>query len=103
MPTKKRTRPDATLPGAKRELWKDPPRKDSSSPQENKKIRTEMGSIGTRSTPPSSPPKKRLRVNPHLILSDADHQGGDIILPSQHDSPRGLKNLFRQLNSGNRI
>eukprot|EP00977_Amphora_coffeiformis_P023482 scaffold13461_cov166-Amphora_coffeaeformis.AAC.4 len=103
MLAKKRTRPDTILPNAKRELWKDAPRKDPSSPPENKKIRKDMGPIGTRSTSPASPPKKRLRVNPHLILSDADHQGGDIIVPSQHDSPRGLKNLFRQLNSGKRI
>lgn len=100
---KKRNRPDSIVPDAKRELWKEFPGEDPSSPPENKKIRKDSVSIGPRSISPASPPKKRLRVNPHLILSDADHQGGDIIVPSQHDSPRGLKNLFRQLNSGKRI
>ena len=56
---------------------------------------------------PSTPKKMRLgprlRINPNLILTDADHQGGERIFPSRHDSPRGLRNLFLQMNSGKRI
>lgn len=103
MATKKRDRPKNSDPCTKRELWKDAPFRDRSSPPESKKVRRDTGSLGEKSASPASPPKKRLRVNPHLIISDADYQGGDIIIPSRKDSPRGLKNLFRQLNSGKRI
>ncbi|GKY93080.1 hypothetical protein MPSEU_000276300 [Mayamaea pseudoterrestris] len=45
-----------------------------------------------------------LRINPNLILSPADHTGGEIIdiLP-MHSSPRGLKRLLHQMKDGQRI
>jgi hypothetical protein len=56
-------------------------------------------------TPPVPAAKKsrRLRINPNLILTDADYTGGEIIQASPFDSPRGLKILFSQMNSGKRI
>jgi hypothetical protein len=63
-----------------------------------------------RSAPdgPSTPvvPNKKprgLRINPNLILTDADYTGGEVIQPTPFDSPRGLKILFSQMNSGKRI
>ncbi len=44
-----------------------------------------------------------LRINKNLIFTDADYYGGELIEPTQFDSPRGLKRLFEQLNSGHRI
>jgi hypothetical protein len=56
------------------------------------------------STPPVANKKSRgLRINPNLILTDADYTGGEIIQPTPFDSPRGLKILFSQMNSGKRI
>jgi hypothetical protein len=56
------------------------------------------------STPPVSNKKSRgLRINPNLILTDADYTGGEVIQPTPFDSPRGLKILFSQMNSGKRI
>jgi hypothetical protein len=55
--------------------------------------------------PVSSPPRKKskgLRVNPYLILTDADYDGGMVIQPSD-ESPRGLKRMFTQMNAGKRI
>lgn len=43
-----------------------------------------------------------LRINHHLILTDADYDGGEVITPS-YTSPRGLKGMFTQLNAGQRI
>jgi hypothetical protein len=37
-----------------------------------------------------------------LILTDADYDGGEVISPS-YTSPRGLKRMFNELNSGKRI
>jgi hypothetical protein len=56
------------------------------------------------STPPPQVKKPRgLRINPLLIISDADYNGGEVIAPTLFDSPRGLKSLFSQMNSGKRI
>jgi hypothetical protein len=56
------------------------------------------------STPPVQNKKSRgLRINPNLILTDADYTGGEVIQPTPFDSPRGLKILFSQMNSGKRI
>ena len=53
-----------------------------------------------------SPHKKQrrtsLRINPNLILCDADYDGGGIIQPS-FELPRGLRRMFRQMNAGQRI
>ena len=56
------------------------------------------------STPSSPTSKKRrgLRINPNLILCEADYDGGTVMEPS-FDSPRGLKRLFNEMNSGKRI
>jgi hypothetical protein len=43
-----------------------------------------------------------LRINPFLILTDADYEGGEVIAPS-YTSPRGLKLMLNELNSGHRI
>ena len=50
-------------------------------------------------------PTKRLRVNPNLIFTDADHMGGEILERNNtsFDSPRGLRKLFLLLNAGERI
>ena len=73
-----------------------------------KKQRTGMAASLKR--PPSdtlvSPKTKRkrgLRINKHLILTEADYDGGMILEPSLFESPRGLKRLFSQMNSGQRI
>jgi hypothetical protein len=49
--------------------------------------------------------KKRwpLRVNKNLILTDADHVGGEIIPRTAYESPRGLKRLFEHMKAGKRI
>lgn len=47
--------------------------------------------------------KEPLRLNHFLIFSDADINGGEVIKPTMDDSPRGLKRLFSQMNSGKRI
>lgn len=54
---------------------------------------------------PTKPHRFRmgLRINRNLIFTDADYDGGEFIEPTQFDSPRGLKRLFAQLNSGQRI
>ena len=45
-----------------------------------------------------------LRINHHLILTDADYDGGEVIaLTSTMSSPRGLKGMFSQMNAGRRI
>jgi hypothetical protein len=50
-----------------------------------------------------------LRINPHLILTDADYSGGERLFKRKNShsvsssSPRGLKSLFTQLNAGQRI
>lgn len=75
--------------------------KDKQSPPHTKKVRTDDIQSPRQQSPVTK--KRRLRVNPHLILTDADHQGGERIFPSRNDSPRGLKNLFHQMNSGKRI
>jgi hypothetical protein len=51
------------------------------------------------------PAKKRkiLRINPNLIFTDADYDGGDVIDTSSFESPRGLKYLFLRMNAGERI
>jgi hypothetical protein len=69
---------------------------DPTSPPQAKKLRTE-------SMRPVVHMRRPLRVNPHLVLTDADYQGGERMIPSRRDSPRGLKNLFHQLNAGQRI
>jgi hypothetical protein len=74
-----------------------------------KKQRTEI--VASLKRPPSSdtlvsPKTKRkrgLRINKHLILTEADYDGGMILEPSLDESPRGLKRLFSQMNSGQRI
>mmetsp|Transcript_13088 Transcript_13088/g.23494 ORF Transcript_13088/g.23494 Transcript_13088/m.23494 type:complete len:195 (-) Transcript_13088:158-742(-) len=45
---------------------------------------------------------RRLRINPNLVLCDADYEGGTIIQPSL-ELPRGLRRLFLALNAGERI
>ena len=57
----------------------------------------------TTSTPPVTKRRKGLRVNPNLILTDADYEGGEVIRPTSFDSPRGLKSLFAQMQAGRRI
>jgi len=56
---------------------------------------------------PSTPPQKKksrgLRINPNLILSEADYTGGEVIEPTLFESPRGLRSLFYQMNAGKRI
>jgi hypothetical protein len=47
--------------------------------------------------------KRGLRINKHLILTDADYDGGMIMEPTMDESPRGLKRLFSRMNSGKRI
>jgi hypothetical protein len=92
----------------------EPARMVSESPSKStvesptKKQRTETAAF--RKRPPSdalvSPKTKRkrgLRINKHLILTDADYDGGTILEPSIDESPRGLKRLFSQMNSGQRI
>lgn len=106
---KKRLRPTHTLvQAATRELSKEiagaalPQEEetalssDPTSPPRAKKLRTE-------SMRPVVHMRRPLRVNPHLVLTDADYQGGERMIPSRRDSPRGLKNLFHQLNAGQRI
>jgi hypothetical protein len=55
-----------------------------------------------RTPPPKQHNKQHLRINPNLILCDADHDGGTIIQPSL-ELPRGLRRLFLALNAGERI
>jgi len=50
-----------------------------------------------------SPKRHKLRINPYLILNDADHQGGEVIPRSEFDSPRGLNRLFHRIAAGQRI
>lgn len=76
---------------------------DSQNSPHGKNVRTDDLVSTSRQQKSPVTKKRRLRVNPHLIISDADHQGGERIVPSRNDSPRGLKNLFHQLNSGRRI
>ena len=85
------------------------PPSDSSLPV-TKKQRTvdakEQSSLKRPAPELSSPrPKKKkgLRINKHLILTDADYEGGTILQPGIDESPRGLKRLFIQMNSGQRI
>ena len=51
---------------------------------------------------PQRKKKRGLRINHHLILTDADYTGGQIIQPSS-DSPRLLRQLFLRLCRGQRI
>lgn len=56
-------------------------------------------------SPVDSSPASRhtvLRINPNLILTDADYDGGMVIQPSE-ESPRGLKRMFTHMNAGRRI
>jgi len=71
-----------------------------------------------KSSSSSSSPSS-LRVNPHLIWSDADYAGGEVISLSstspfssssaanagmmEEESPRGLKRLFDRMKAGRRI
>ena len=93
---------DSLVSTTKRALWDihaestAPIRTDALLPQSNNKRIRMNDSTSIRTTRP-------LRVNPNLILTDADYQGGERIVPSTDDSPRGLKNLFHQMNSGKRI
>lgn len=43
-----------------------------------------------------------LRINPHLIWTDADYDGGQVI-SCLSSSPRALKQLFDQMKAGRRI
>jgi hypothetical protein len=80
-------------------------------PRHENKLPTDYAVAGMKrsapdvsSTPPVPNKKSRsLRINPNLILTDADYTGGEIIQPTPFDSPRGLKILFSQMNSGKRI
>jgi len=38
-----------------------------------------------------------------LLSFGSSSDGGEIIVPRRWESPRGLKNLFRKMNSGERI
>jgi hypothetical protein len=74
----------------------------------SKKQRTETTASLKR--PPSDtlvtpkPKRKRgLRINKHLILTDADYDGGMVVETTIDESPRGLKRLFSRMNSGKRI
>lgn len=115
------------------------PRHDSQSLDAAAPVRPKHEPVLTpmneKTPPPASASKKpSLRINPHLILSDADYStcldcspssnipflrpcskshfylmcsslaaGGEIIVPTNFDSPRGLKVLFDDINAGNRI
>jgi hypothetical protein len=73
-----------------------------------KKQRTETAPSLKRSpsdtlVSPKTKRKRGLRINKHLILTEADYDGGMILEPSIDESPRGLKRLFSQMNSGQRI
>lgn len=54
---------------------------------------------------PVTKKRKGLRINPNLILTDADYQGGEVLgrRNSLEESPRGLKRLFDQMKAGRRI
>jgi hypothetical protein len=62
-------------------------------------------SDGNVFTPSKAKKRKReLRINPNLILTHADHTGGEIIEFNPFErSPRGLKSLFEMMNTGQRI
>lgn len=57
--------------------------------------------------PTDSVPRKKqrteLRINPNLIWTDADYDGGEAIPLTFFNSPRGLKRLFDQMKAGRRI
>jgi hypothetical protein len=56
------------------------------------------------SLPSTKKTKGTLRINPNLILSYADHMGGEVLdLTPIKESPRGLKTLFDQMKAGERI
>jgi hypothetical protein len=63
-----------------------------------------LSKVETTTTTVTCPRESELRINPKLILSDADYNGGEIISStSQLTSPRGLKILFNRMNAGKRI
>jgi hypothetical protein len=61
------------------------------------------GEPGASPTDPQTRRRDRLRINENLILSPADHVGGEVLERSCWESPRALKSLFYQLNAGERI
>ena len=47
--------------------------------------------------------KKGLGINKHLVLTDADDDGKMLLQPRSDEGPPGLKRMFAQTNSGQRI
>jgi len=83
---------------------------DTGSVPPHKKARVNVSLSGMKRSaseevvsPRSKKKRKALRINTFLILTDADHDGGERIQPSSFDSPRGLKSLFIRMNAGERI
>lgn len=74
-------------------------------PQDHRKRSSDPVDASPMDHPQVAPPKSRrlLRVNPHLILSDADYDGGEILPKRNFTSPRGLKRLFDSMVAGERI
>jgi len=78
------------------------------SPYKKQRRSPRLATLGKRAAPdsllsPSPKKKKGLRINKHFILTDADYDGGMILQPRIDESPRGLKRMFSQMNSGERI
>jgi hypothetical protein len=102
-PDAKKHRPSPPSPPSKESLSLTNQEKTTVS---SKKTMTSGSKRPAGPAAPSLPPTKKargLRINKHLIMTDADYDGGMVIQPSLGDSPRGLKRLFTQLNAGQRI
>lgn len=118
-PKKQRRSPRLSILGRKRPVEDsllsdlfDQPNTDETalSPPKKKRISPRLAILAGRKRPaqdslesPTSKKKKGLRINPNFILTDADHNGGTILTPRIDESPRGLKRMFSQMNSGRRI
>lgn len=102
LPPKKKEKPQEARTSTRRFLFpsnndKNPRRTDDPVPPKRKL--QETSNLVAAKKQRQSP----LRVNPHLIFSDADYQGGEHLVPNPQDSPRGLKGLFLQMLQGQRI
>lgn len=79
-----------------------------STPPTNKRKNAGLKRKASLPATSSSPSKKKiknplLRINHHLIHTDADYDGGEVLPIDGISSPRGLKRLFTQMNAGQRI
>lgn len=103
------TKPQAPLTATKSVL-ETPQNESPSETVARKPLETTTAAAATKRASPeltdSGPHKKQrteLRINPNLIWTDADYDGGEAIPLTFFDSPRGLKRLFDQMNAGRRI